>query len=107
MMQNQPNMQTNAHGMQPGTNELRLPQIDPSPLETLKGEDRENFVGNNIYGPIFAAFGQEEAPTITGMILDEGAVDYKELLTNQSYFVAKVQEARAIYKKSQAEQTAQ
>lgn len=38
---------------------------------------------------------------MTGMILDESAVDYKELLTNQQYFASKVQEARAILKKSQ------
>jgi hypothetical protein len=41
------------------------------------------------------------------MILDESAVDYKELLTNQQYFAAKVQEARAILKKSQQEAAAQ
>jgi len=83
---------------------LVLPQIDASPLDTLKGEERENFVGNNIYGPIFAAYGQAEAPTITGMILDESAVDYKQLLTDQGYFTNKVQEARAIFQKSKSEQ---
>lgn len=80
---------------------LQLPAIDSKPLDFLKGEERENFVGNHIYGPILAAFGAEEAPTVTGMILDESAVDYKELLTNQVYFSGKVNEARGILKKSQ------
>lgn len=84
-----------------------LPQIDSKPLDFLKGEERENFVGNHIYGPILSAFGSEEAPTVTGMILDESAVDYKELLTNQQYFASKVQEARAILKKSQESAAAQ
>jgi hypothetical protein len=35
------------------------------------------------------------------MILDESAVDYKELLSNSSYFVNKVNEARAVLKQSQ------
>jgi len=87
--------------------QLKLPNIDPAPLDNLTGEDRENFVGNNIYGSILEAYGESEAPTITGMILDEGAVDYKQLLTDQKYFESKVKEARAIFKKSQAEQTAQ
>ena len=70
--------------------QLRLPQIDVSQLDGLSGEDRDNFVGNNIYPAIFQAYGEQEAPTITGMILDESAVDYKELLTDQNYFQQKV-----------------
>jgi len=34
---------------------------------------------------------------ITGMLLDESAVDPKELLTNNQFFVSKVNEAHAIY----------
>lgn len=82
---------------------LKLNQVDIAPLETLQGEERDNFVGNNIYPSILAAYGEDEAPTITGMILDESAVDYKELLTNQTYFVQKVSQAHAIFKKSQHE----
>lgn len=84
--------------------QLRLPQVDILPLDGLQGEERDNFVGNNIYPAIFQAYGEEEAPTITGMILDESAVDYKELLTNQNYFQQKVTQAHAIFKKSQNEQ---
>jgi len=69
---------------------LKLQPVDITPLENLQGEERDNFVGNNIYPSILNAYGEEEAPTITGMILDESAVDYKELLTNQNYFVQKV-----------------
>jgi len=83
---------------------LKLNPVDIAPLETLQGEERDNFVGNNIYPSILQAYGEDEAPTITGMILDESAVDYKELLTNQTYFVQKVSQAHAIFKKSQSEQ---
>jgi len=97
--------QQQQHHQQRGPGEaagvLSLPAIDSGPLDVLKGEERENFVGNHIYGPILNAYGADEAPTVTGMILDESAVDYKELLTNQAYFTSKVQEARAILKKSQ------
>jgi TolB-like protein len=36
---------------------IQLPEIDVSPLQTLQGEERNNFVGNNIYGHIFAVLG--------------------------------------------------
>ena len=55
---------------------IQLPQIDVSPLESLQGDERNNFVGNNIYGLIQAALGQEFAPRITGMLLDESAVNF-------------------------------
>ena len=62
-------------------------------LDSLKGDDRNNFVGNNIYQTIHAAYGEEFAPTITGMLLDESAVDFKLLLTQNAYFQAKAREA--------------
>jgi hypothetical protein len=31
---------------------LKLQPVDISPLETLQGEERDNFVGNNIYPSI-------------------------------------------------------
>lgn len=87
MNQQQQMMQQPTAGGQPQMGQkqpaqLRLPQVDIAPLDGLQGEERDNFVGNNIYPAIFQAYGEEEAPTITGMILDESAVDYKELLTN-------------------------
>ena len=60
---------------------LQLPNINVAELDQLQGDDRNNFVGNNIYMPIMQAFGEEYAPTITGMLLDESAVDFKLLLT--------------------------
>lgn len=45
--------------------------IDVSGLDAKQGEDRKTFVGNHIYGAIQKAFGDEAAPVITGMLLDE------------------------------------
>lgn len=59
----------------------------------MEGNDRNNFVGNNIYASIQQAYGEENAPRITGMLLDENAVDYRLLLTDNEYFRSKVNEA--------------
>lgn len=86
---------------------LVLPQIDVSQLDNLRGDERNNFVGNNIYGPIMNTFGEENAPTITGMLLDESAVDFKNLLSDNAYFVGKAREAYALLMHSKsAEQNA-
>lgn len=74
-------------------NALQLPQINVEELDQLQGDERNNFVGNNIYMPIMQAFGEEFAPTITGMLLDESAVDFKLLLSQNQYFVSKAREA--------------
>lgn len=113
-MQMQQPVQQNQGGMPPApqqqqmqpaqsqqTGQLLMPKVDATQLDGLKTtEERENFVGNRIYPAILTAFGDQEAPTITGMILDESAVDYKELLSNQAYFVAKINEARNVLKNS-------
>lgn len=79
--QQQPMQQQQAAPGQTGP--LTLPSVNADQLDSLKtAEERENFVGNSIYNAIFTAFGEHEAPTITGMILDESAVDYKQLLTD-------------------------
>lgn len=92
---------------QPQGGKLVMPMVDASQLESLKDtEARENFVGNSIYPAILNAFGEHEAPTITGMILDETYVNYKELLTNQQYFVDKINEARNVLKNSQQQPAA-
>lgn len=60
-----------------------LPQIDISPLSNLKQPQISEFVGNSIYGLIQNALGEEFAPRITGMLLDENAgIDFKKLLTD-------------------------
>lgn len=87
--------------MQPQPGQLIMPKVDVSALDNLKtNEEREDFVGNAIYPAVLNAFGDQEAPTITGMILDESAVNYKDLLSNQQYFVSKINEARNVLKSS-------
>ena len=55
-------------------------------LKTLTGKEKWNFVGNIIYGPIQKAYGDLEAGKITGMLLNESAVNFKTLLTDHIYF---------------------
>lgn len=78
--------------MQP-QQQMQLPQVNVAQLDQLQGDDRNNFVGNNIYQTIHQTYGEEYAPTITGMLLNETAVDYKLLLTENQYFNAKAREA--------------
>jgi len=73
-----------------------LPQLDLAQLASLSSEDKGQFVGNNIYGLIQSAYGEEFAPRITGMLLDENAVNFYQLLSDNSYFNNKVQEAHAL-----------
>jgi len=71
--------------------------IDISPLANLQGQQRNEFVGNSIYGYIQSALGDEFAPRITGMLLDDNAgIDFKQLLTDNSYFTGKVYEAHQL-----------
>lgn len=65
-------------------------------LEKMSAEYRTNFVGNNIYGAIENVYGPELAPKITGMLLDESAVNFKSLLTNSEYLSTKVAEAHQL-----------
>jgi hypothetical protein len=67
-----------------------LPQIDVSQLDGLSGPDKSTFVGNTIYGLIQQAYGDGDAPRITGMLLDENAVNFKSLLTDNAYFQSKI-----------------
>lgn len=80
----------------PGKQMLMLPQIDLSQLEQLQGDDRRTFVGNNIYETIQGVFGDELAPIITGTLLDEAVVDFKQLLSNNQYFTGRVNEAHQL-----------
>jgi len=71
--------------------------IDVSPLANLQGTARNEFVGNSIYGYIQQALGDEFAPRITGMLLDDNAgIDFKQLLSDSSYFTGKVYEAHQL-----------
>jgi hypothetical protein len=80
---------------------LQLPHVDLNYLDSLSGEERTQFVGNTIFGTITQGYGQEFAPRLTGMLLDENAVDFKQLLGNQNYFNQKVQEAHQLLVRSQ------
>ena len=76
---------------------LQLPQVDLSSFDQIQGEEKKNFVGNSIYPAIQAVYGDKTAGIITGMLLDESVVDQKELLSNNQFFVSKVNEAHALY----------
>jgi len=80
--------------------------IDVTPLNNLQGTAKNEFVGNSIYGYIQAALGDEYAPRITGMLLDDNAgIDFKQLLSDSSYFTGKVFEAhQLILNSKQAQQ---
>jgi len=78
-----------------------------SQLDELSGPDRNNFVGNNIYAVIQQAYGEENAPRITGMLLDENAVNYKQLLGDSEYFRGKVNEAYILLMNSLSNQQKQ
>jgi len=69
---------------------LQLPHIDLNQMDNLEGEQKTQFVGNNIFGVITQGYGQEHAPRLTGMLLDEKAVNFKQLLTDAAYFNNKV-----------------
>ena len=75
---------------------MTLPQIDVAVLDGMQGDNRNQFVGNTIYNLILEAYGQELCPRITGMLLDENAVNFKQLLTDNVYFNNKVAEAHAL-----------
>lgn len=68
----------------------------------MEGEQRTQFVGNTIFGLITQGYGQEHAPRLTGMLLDENAVNFKSLLTDQGYFNNKAQEAYQLLMSSQS-----
>jgi len=88
--------------VQPQVNVIQLSSIDVTPLNTLQGQARNEFVGNSIYGHIQAALGDEYAPRITGMLLDDNAgIDFKTLLSDSSYFTSKVYEAHNLILSSQ------
>lgn len=75
---------------------LNLPQIDIAQLNNLQGDDRRTFVGNNIYETIQAVYGDDLAPIITGTLLDENVVDFKQLLSDNQYFSGRVNEAHQL-----------
>jgi Poly-adenylate binding protein, unique domain len=57
---------------------LPLPKADANQLDVIQNpDDKKQFVGNAVYPEIEAAFGHDVAGKITGMLLDENAVNFK------------------------------
>ena len=69
-------------------------------------QDRKTFVGNSIYGIIEQVFGQQFAGRITGMLIDEGVINFNTLLTDASYFTTKAYEAYNLLVSSQPQMVA-
>jgi hypothetical protein len=62
-------------------------------IETSQGDARRTYVGNAVYPSIQSVFGDNFAAKITGMIIDETAVDIKRLLLDQNYLNQQVNDA--------------
>lgn len=83
---------------------IQLSPIDVTPLSQLQGQQKNEFVGNSIYGHIQGALGDEYAPRITGMLIAENAgIDFTQLLTDSAYFTSKVFEAHNLILSSKQE----
>ena len=87
-MQPQPQMQ------QPGTLIIGLPQYDQATFENIKDvNEKKQFIGNIIYSQIEQTLNADFAGKITGMLLDEEAVEIERLLKDQVYLSKKAGEA--------------
>ena len=80
---------------------MPLPQVDLAELNKLSADQRPQFVGNNIYASIQMACGDDMAPRITGMLIDENVVNFTNLLSDVNYFNTKVKEAYTLLAASQ------
>jgi hypothetical protein len=68
--------------------------VDLNAFDTIADpNEKKNFVGNSIYTIIEEVYTPAFAGKITGMLLDESVVDFKNLLTNQMYLSQKSKEA--------------
>jgi hypothetical protein len=68
--------------------------FDPALLSQVEDlQERKQFIGNTIYPVIEASVGGAYAGKITGMLLDEKAVEIDKLLVDQNYLSARVYEA--------------
>ncbi len=80
---------------------MNLAPVNIDDLNNMPAEGRPQWVGNNIYATIQAACGDDMAPRITGMLIDENVVNFQSLLTDVAYFNTKVTEAYALLAASQ------
>jgi len=67
---------------------------------------KSQFVGNSIFASIAQGYGNDLAPRLTGMLLDENAVNFKQLLSDNSYFDNKASEAYALLAANSQQQNA-
>jgi len=71
-----------------------LPQFDHNMLNTLQdATSRRQVIGNAVYPAINSVLGESYASKITGMVIDENAVDLVRLMQDQAYFNKNVSDA--------------
>lgn len=61
--------------------------------------ERTQHLGNMIWESVSAAYGEEKAGKITGMLLDKKVVDHEKLLSDQAYFTELAGQAKDILDK--------
>jgi hypothetical protein len=67
---------------------MELPQVNPADLDRLQNPDeRKQFVGNALFPLIASKFGDEHAPMVTGMLIEEDHFDFRRLLTDGAYLL--------------------
>lgn len=82
--------------------QIGLPHYEPAVYDNIKDiNEKKQFIGNSIYPQIEAALGTQFAGKITGMLLDETAVDIDRLLKDQAYLNGKVHEAHQLLVQTQ------
>ena len=67
-------------------------------------DQRKEMVGDEIYEFVEGIVGEDEAPKVTGMIIDLPQKDLMAILNNYSAFNNKVQEGMKLIKQSSAQQ---
>lgn len=85
-------------GMQ-GLPFIQIPPFDENEFRSIPATDidqKKQFIGNHIYPSIQANVGENFAGKITGMLLDEKAVNIDNLLFDPAYLNGKVNEAHTL-----------
>ena len=73
---------------------IALPQVDINHFNSLaEAHERKQWVGSLVYPAIQPHVGDALAAKITGMVIDETAVNLPMMLTDQNYFNKNINEA--------------
>lgn len=73
---------------------IQLPQVDMNHFHSLTDpNERKQWVGTLIYPVILKHVGEQLASKITGMVIDETAVNLPAMLQDQIYFNKNINEA--------------